>query len=126
MGENWHGLRFPFKATVQNLFAEPSDIDIVNSSIKFILNTAVGDYITLPEFGSLLPSDLFEQNDFVLKALIGHHVVEALERWEPRIRLNEVSTVVEEHEVRLTVTYRLISNPGQLQFFEDTLERNPV
>lgn len=126
MGDNWHGLRFPFKTTVQNLFAEPNDVDLVNSSIKFILNTPIGDYITLPEFGSLIHNDLFEQNDFVLKSLIGRHIVDSLERWEPRIRLIRVNTTVELHEVRLFIEYRLKSNPGQLQFFEDTLERDPV
>jgi phage baseplate assembly protein W len=126
MGENWHGLRFPFKTTVQNLFAEPNDVDIINSSIKFILNTPVGDYITLPEFGSLLPNDLFEQNDFVLDSLIKHHVVDALTRWEPRIKVSRVSTVIDNHEVHLSVDYRLVASPGQLQFFEDTLERDPV
>jgi len=126
MGENWHGLRFPFKTTAQSLFAEPSDVELVNSSISFILNTSVGEYITLPEFGSLIHHDLFEQNDFTLKKLIGRHAADALERWEPRINVQAVNTTVEEHEVHIYIEYYLISNPGQLEFFEDTFERNPV
>jgi len=126
MGENWHGLRFPFKTTAQSLFAEPNDIDLINSSIKFILNTSVGEYITLPEFGSELPSDLFEQNDFVLQALIVRHVSDALERWEPRIQVRRVNVVVEDHEVRLALDYALVSNPGEIQFYQDSFERNPT
>jgi phage baseplate assembly protein W len=125
MGENWHGLRFPFKTTAQSLFAEPSDVDLVNSSIQMILNTPVGDYISLPEFGSLIHHDLFEQNDFVLKALLGQHITESLKRWEPRIILVNMRVVINENEVRLTIKYRLKANSSQLQFFEDTLERNP-
>jgi len=126
MGENWHGLRFPFKTTAQNLFAEPNDVDLVNSSIKFVLNTAKGDYITLPEFGSELPFDLFEPNDFILETLIAGHAEEALTRWEPRIRMTSIRTVVSEHEVRVFIEYRLVSQPGEIKFFEDTFERDAL
>ncbi len=126
MGENWHGLRFPFKTTAQNLFGEPNDIELINSSINFILNTSVGEYITLPEFGSELPKDLFEQNDFVLKSLIIRHVTDALERWEPRINVFRIRTNISNHEVRLFIEYSLAAAPGEVKFFEDTFERNPV
>ncbi len=126
MGDNWHGLRVPFKTTAQNLFAEPNDVEIINSSINFILNTAVGEYITLPEFGSRLPHDLFEQNDFVLRALVRRHVVDALERWEPRIKVFSVRLAVDLHELRLFIEYALVANPGEIRFFEDSFERNPV
>jgi phage baseplate assembly protein W len=126
MGDNWHGLRFPFKTTAQSLFGEPSDIDIINSSINFILNTSVGEYITLPEFGSELPRDLFEQNDFVLKSLIIRHVTDALTRWEPRISVFRVNSNIGEHDVRLFIEYSLVAAPGEVRFFEDTFERNPV
>ena len=123
MGENWHGLRFPFKTTAQNLFGEPGDVDLINSSIKFILNTQIGEYITLPEFGSELPRDLFEPNDFVLESLIVRHATDALTRWEPRIRPLGTRTVLSENEVRIFIDYELISQPGEIKFFEDTLQR---
>ena len=123
MGENWHGLRFPFKTTAQNLFAEPGDIELVNSSINFILNTQIGEYITLPEFGSELPEDLFEPNDFVLQSLVSRHAVDALERWEPRLNVTSIRTVVEEHEIRLFLEYVLVASPGQIEFYEDTFSR---
>lgn len=123
MGENWHGLRFPFKTTAQNLFAEPGDVDLINSSIKFILNTQIGEYITLPEFGCEVPNDLFEPNDFVLESLIVRHTSDALTRWEPRIALVGIRSSADEHEVRLFIEYELISQPGEIRFFEDTFQR---
>ena len=123
MGENWHGLRYPFKTTAQNLFAEPGDVDLVNSSIKFILNTQIGEYITLPQFGSEIPQDLFEPNDFILESLIVRHASDALTRWEPRISLVGIRTTIEEHEVRIFIEYELVSQPGEIRFFEDTFQR---
>ena len=125
MGDNWHGLRFPFKTTAQNLFGEPNDVEMINSSINFILNTSIGEYITLPEFGSQLSRDLFEQNDFVLQSLVARHVTDALRRWEPRINILRINTIVETHEMRLFLDYTLIASPGEIRFFEDTFERNP-
>lgn len=123
MGERWHGLRFPFKQTAQSLFSDPTDDELINSSIKFILNTAVGEYITLPEFGSQLPFDLFEQNDFVLRNLVVRHVTDSLERWEPRIEIQSIQTVVTEHEIRLFLEYNVKSEPGVIKFFQDNFER---
>jgi len=123
MGENWHGLRFPFKTTAQSLFAEPGDIDLVNSSIKFVLNTQIGEYITLPQFGSEIPNDLFEPNDFILETLIVRHASDALTRWEPRIKIIGIRSTATEHEVRIFIEYELISQPGEIRFFEDTFQR---
>jgi len=124
MGENWHGLRFPFKTTTQNLFDEPSDIDLINSSIKFILNTQIGEYITLPDFGSELPGDLFEPNDFILESLIARHASDALTRWEPRLNLVGIRSTSTDNEVRIFIEYRLTSQPGEIRFFEDTFQRS--
>lgn len=123
MGENWHGLRFPFKTTAQNLFDEPGDVDLVNSSIKFILNTQIGEYITLPDFGSELPNDLFEPNDFVLEALVVRHASDALTRWEPRIAVLGIRSTSTDSEVRVFIEYELIAQPGEIRFFEDTFQR---
>lgn len=127
MGDRWHGLRFPFKKTAQGQFKDPADDeDLINSSIRFILSTARGEYITLPEFGCRLPEDLFEPNDSVLEALVKTHVADSLFRWEPRIEVVEVSTIITEDELRLFVGYFIKTNPAQLRFFEDSFERRPA
>jgi len=126
MGDRWHGLRFPFRKTTQGLFEDPSDVDLINSSIKFILNVQIGEYITFPEFGSKLPKDLFEQNDIVLKGLVVRHVTDSLTRWEPRISIVEVSAVIDDNELRLRVGYFRKDNPGPIRFFSDTFERQSV
>jgi len=127
MGERWNGLRFPFKRTAQGQFNSPEeDQELIDSSIRFTLATAVGEYITLPEFGCKLIEDLFEPNDSVLASLVKAHVNEALSRWERRIQVTEVRTITSDAELRLIVGYFIKTNPAKLRFFEDTFERQPA
>ena len=44
-----------------------------------------------PEFGSRLNNLVFEQNDKVLKGLIRHYVIDAINRWEKRVVITGVS-----------------------------------
>lgn len=126
MGERWHGLRFPFKKTPQGLFQDAEDDEIIESSIKFILSTGLGEYICLPEFGCLLQEDLFEQNDDVLKSLARRHVRDALSRWEPRITVLEVSAEADEHELTILIQYLRRDFPERLRYFSETFERQPA
>jgi hypothetical protein len=127
MGDRWHGLRYPFKRTAQGQFNEPEeDQELIDSSIRFILSTAPGEYITLPEFGCKLIEDLFEPNDSVLVARVKSHVNESLFRWESRIDVTEINVIISEDELRLFIGYFIKSNPAQLRFFEDTFERRPA
>jgi phage baseplate assembly protein W len=126
MGDRWHGLRWPFKITAQGLFQDADDDELLESSIKFILSTGIGEYICLPEFGSKLQQDLFEPNDSVLTALVQRHVIEALNKWEPRLSVVRVNVETDDIEVRLLVEYVLVENPESLRFFSDTFERQAV
>ena len=123
MGDRWHGLRFPFKREAQGLFTDAPDDELIESSIKFILRTQVGEYICLPAFGSQLQVDLFEPNDIIMRQLVKAHVRDALNRWEPRIAVDEISVISDEHEVRLKVAYFLRADQGRLRFFEDSFDR---
>lgn len=127
MGDRWHGLQFPFKRTAQGQFNDPVDDQaLIESSMRFVISTARGEYITIPEFGCGLVEDLFEPNDSVLTALVRAHVVEAVERWEPRVQITEINIIVDDDELRLFVGYFVKTNPAKLRFFEDTFERLPA
>jgi len=124
MGNRWHGLRYPFKPKAQGLFTDPTDDELVDSNIRFVLATAIGEYITLPEFGSKLPEDVMEPNDAILGALIERHATDALTRWEPRIYIESIETLADEDEVNIIINYRRVDDPVQLRFFHDTYSRS--
>ena len=64
----------------------------IRQSIWIILSTSPGERIMRPNFGSNLQALVFEINDSGLAGAAANAVRNALLRWEPRIRLLDVST----------------------------------
>jgi phage baseplate assembly protein W len=83
----------------------------VDASIRMILSTVPGERVMRPDFGCAMWEMLFAPLTAGTLGLIEQAVREALERWEPRIELEEVSSeaVQESGAVFITVAYRLRS-----------------
>jgi uncharacterized protein len=69
-----------------------ADTDI-KQAIYIILNTAPGERVMHPDFGCNIHDLIFWPANDQTAAIIERYVTEALTRWEPRIRLHEVSAV---------------------------------
>ena len=65
--------------------------DSIRQSIWIILSTSPGERIMRPTFGSNLQALVFDINDSGLAGAAANAVKNALVRWEPRIRLLDVS-----------------------------------
>lgn len=87
----------------------------VEEAIRIILLTQVGERPMRPEFGSELHLLTFAPNDATTAGEARRYVLEALERWEPRIEIEEVEAgpwdVIEPPENPFLVGER---NPGHL------------
>lgn len=83
------------------------DLDLINESIYRILNTRIGERCGELSFGSRLAELVFEPNDNTLMGIAKRFITDALETWEPRIRI--INVVVEQdydnHTLKATVTY---------------------
>lgn len=87
------------------------DLERIQGSVEHILTTPIGSRYFLPEFGSKLKELVFEQNDEVLFDLIRVYIIEALAKWEPRIRIISVAVSQNEsddHRVDCTINYEII------------------
>jgi len=62
----------------------------IRQSIYIILSTAKGERVMRPDFGCGIHSFVFQVINMTTKTLIEQSVREALERWEPRIILENV------------------------------------
>jgi phage baseplate assembly protein W len=63
----------------------------VQQAIRLILGTARGERPMRPEFGCRIHDHVFGPLNSATAGLIAYDVREALERWEPRIEVTEVS-----------------------------------
>jgi len=87
----------------------------IKESIRHILSTRPGERFFLPEFGSRLHELVFQQNDVVLKALARQHIVDAIKRWEKRVKITKVefsedTETVEQNRFLIRITYQVIGS----------------
>lgn len=87
------GVSFPFAFSSRGRSRQLSlerGIEKIHQSIHMILATRPGERIYLPEFGSKLPDLVFEPEDEILYDQLFLYTVEALNRWEKRISVDQI------------------------------------
>src|SRR4051812_31586688 len=80
----------------------------VRQSICIILRTRPGERILRPDFGCGLDRYLFEPNNVSTLRLIQEEVKRALQRWEPRIALDDIRVATNQTDPRavdITISY---------------------
>jgi len=112
------GLRFPFAFQKRSGGAQVSTVTSmdhahIHESILQILGTRPGERFLNPEFGSRLKDLVFEPSGSVLKGLIRHYVIDAIERWEKRVYVTDVAfddspETVDANIILVRISYRVI------------------
>lgn len=76
-------------------------VDIENS-IKDILQTPLGSRVMLPEYGSRLYELIDKKIDDEFRANLSWYVIEAVEKWEKRIKIDEVKLIsLDGHKLKI-------------------------
>lgn len=111
------GIKYPFQ--FDSIYGrlksveETRGLDKINGSIHHILATPIGSRFFNPEFGSMLPSLVFEPYDQILKDSLFLYTVEAIQRWEKRIRITGVwfdDTTMSQSQLGIGMRYNLINS----------------
>lgn len=103
------GWGFPVATDVTGGIALVSGDLEIRQSIRLILATTPGERPMRPEFGCALDEFVFAPADAGTAGQIADEVRRALERWEPRIELDEVDVSVDptlEGTLLIDVRYR--------------------
>jgi phage baseplate assembly protein W len=101
------------------------DKELIRDSVKTILLTKLGQRYFVPDFGSRLWSLVFEPNDTVTSALAEEYARSALREWEKRIDVMQVITNRDEHQLTVTVVYR-IRRVEEVDFVRLDLSRDRI
>lgn len=97
-GQFGNGIIRPFVRDKKGDFATSRTADLVKAAVGQILGTFAASDFTQgelpwrPEFGSLLYLLRHAPNNAELDEIARAHVVDAIARWEPRVRISEVRT----------------------------------
>jgi phage baseplate assembly protein W len=87
LGRGW---RFPLQLDEQGEVVYAEGEESIQEAIWIILSTAFGERLMHPDFGCGIHDLLFEPNNTSTSGLARFYVEDALQRWEPRIELEEV------------------------------------
>jgi phage baseplate assembly protein W len=107
IGRRW---AFPPQLSDRNRLALSGDDMAIRQSIYVIINTVPGERVMRPEFGCEIHSLIFWPANDQTAAIAERYVREAIERWEPRITLEQVTVTpgaTELGEMMIHLTYRV-------------------
>lgn len=93
------GWRFPVETDSSGEVALSSNERDIKESIRIILGTAPGERVMRPKFGCGVHEFAFEIVNATTLASVENTVREALDRWEHRIDVNEVTASAEKIDV---------------------------
>ena len=84
------GLAFPLQVNPRGEIALASGERDIEQSILIILMTALGERVMRPEFGCRVHELVFAPQNAATESLATYYVKEALDRWEPRVDVQDV------------------------------------
>ncbi|GAB95344.1 phage tail protein [Propioniciclava sinopodophylli] len=120
------GMSFPPRVGPDGSVAWSTGELNVRECLATILRTRPGERVQRPGFGCGVDRYLFEPNTVATLRLIVEDIQVALARWEPRIRLDDVTATVSPADVRavdITVSYTLVAT-GVAERVSMTLSRD--
>ena len=112
------GMAFPPRLGAEGRFAWSSGAQNIRECIRVILLTEPGERVMLREFGGGLRRFLFMPNVVSTHRLIEEAITQALGRWEPRVRLEDVQVEAADDDARAaiaTLRYTLVANRAEEQ-----------
>lgn len=112
------GIAFPPRLDGYGRLAWSAGEANIRESIAVILKTNLRERIALPKFGAGLGNFLFEPNNSGTHSRIAHAIETALQQWEPRISLTEVTVASDpsSNEAAIaTIQYTLVATSEREQ-----------
>lgn len=124
MGQ-YAGIALPWDGTLHGLLSDKTDLEVLKSSVLWILMTRPGERVMLPEFGSDIAGAVFEPNDEILEAALTSAVQEAIEDWDPRIEFKDAEVTQDDYNVTVRVSFEYKDDPLSRATAELEVTANP-
>ncbi len=106
------GIAFPPRVGPDGRLAWSEGAQNVRESIRIILLTDLQERLMRPTFGGGLRALLFERNTLASRRTREERTRRALQRWEPRIRLDRITAEADPDDARtaiVRIAYRIVA-----------------
>ena len=92
-----------------------TNINAITNSLTNIFETFQGGRRMLPEFALPIYGILFEPVDEITSYKLGELILAAVERWEPRIVVDNVEVLArpDQNEYRVNLEYRVVNDSDE-------------
>lgn len=84
------GFPYPISRNAKGYFFSQKGLDLIKSNLLILLLTDPGERVMLPQYGTGLKKLLFEPNNVDLISTAKQMIINAIEKWEPRISLEQI------------------------------------
>ena len=98
------------------------DEEILKENINRILLTSLGERVNNPLFGSHLRAFLFDLGT-VMREEVESDIVSSVQKWEPRVTINSITTEENQAESTFTINIVCINNDTLEEFTFDQILR---
>jgi phage baseplate assembly protein W len=106
------GLGFPPRVGADGRLVWSEGENNVREAIRIMLMTEPGERLMREEFGGGLRQFLFEPNTVTTRQLIAERITQAIDRWEPRVSIEETRVepdAQDSRRVSVTIMFRLVA-----------------
>lgn len=115
------GISFPLRTTASGALATVGDDQELREAMRLILGTAKGERPMRPEFGCGIHDLIFAPANSTTAGLAADEVRRSLNRWEPRVDVEDVTINYDEQNtalmyVGITYTVKGGNDPRNLVF----------
>lgn len=104
-------IKFPIKIGQYGRPEEVEGVDCIPQAIEMILNTPKGSRFFLPQYGSDIDLLMFMPNDEILQSLLYTTISDALDIWEKRIKVIDITfKFVSESRLDCEIHYKILKS----------------
>ena len=125
MGQ-FSGLALPWDGTLKTFVAGKTDLEVLRSSVMWIIMTRKGERVMLPEFGSDVGPMLFDPNDDTAKAQLQYAVQDAIEIWDTRVKFLQADIKQEDHDVTVRAEFQNVEDPLAEEIISGSLKKDSL
>lgn len=120
-------MSIPFRRSGASDFATAMEDAEIRSNVIMTLTTPIGFLPWRPEFGSKLSTLRHNLNSVTLREAARIHIIDALTRWVPYVRVVDVRVTSDRvgRKLSITIDYEIVRNgAGRRQVLSDTFVTN--
>jgi len=107
MSQYFKGMGLPWGIEIPSVIDPKDDYDVIRSSILWIILCSFGERLMLPDYGSLLPTLVFNPNDEITINQVQESVRDAILKWDDRVEFVNFTVQSVQNELRCKVLYKL-------------------